>query len=142
MIEGLPLVDVDSSTNVDLRILSIAGLGACTDSSSHDGVLTITGCGIGYVGGLMIGSPLSVTAYPNPTSDNLNVAVDVGMTGTITIDIIDALGQRISSQSIERLASPRHIDNIIFDMHDIPSGMYRVVVATPVEMRAVGVVRR
>ncbi|MBK7033697.1 MAG: hypothetical protein IPH49_10635 [Ignavibacteria bacterium] len=33
-IEGLPLIDDDSTSSVDVQILSIAGLGACTDSSS------------------------------------------------------------------------------------------------------------
>lgn len=141
-IEGLPLIDDDSTSNVDVQILSIAGLGACTDSSSKGGLLTITGCGRGYMSGLRVGSALSVKAYPNPTSDNLTVAVDVGTIGTITIDLIDALGQKVMSSTATRTTSSRSIDTHMLDMQNIPAGTYRVVVSTPVEVRTVGVVRR
>lgn len=141
-IEGLPLIDDDSTSNVDVQILSIAGLGACTDSSSKGGLLTITGCGRGYMSGLRVGSELSVKAYPNPTSDNLTVAVDVGTIGTITIDLIDALGQRVMSSTTTRATTSRSIDTHMIDMQNIPAGTYRVVVSTPVEVRTVGVVRR
>jgi len=141
-IEGLPLIDDDSISIMDVQILSIAGLGACTDSSSKGGLLTITGCGRGYMSGLRVGSELSVKAYPNPTSDNLTVAVDVGIIGTITIDLIDALGQRVISRTTSRTTTSRSIDTHMIDMQDIPAGTYRVVVSTPVEVRTVGVVRR
>lgn len=141
-IEGLPLVDDDSTSTVDVQILSIAGLGACTDSSSKGGLLTITGCGRGYMSGLRVGSALSVNAYPNPTSDNLTVAVDVGTIGTITIDLIDALGLRVMSSTATRTSTSRSIDTQTIDMQNIPAGTYRVVVSTPVEVRTVGVVKR
>jgi len=141
-IEGLPLIDDDSTSDVDVQILSIAGLGACTDSSSKGGLLTITGCGRGYMSGLRVGSALSVKAYPNPTSDNLTVAVDVGMIGTITIDLIDALGQKVMSSTTTRTSTSRSIDTHVIDMQNIPAGTYRVVVSTPMEVRTVGVVRR
>ncbi|MBK7033696.1 MAG: T9SS type A sorting domain-containing protein [Ignavibacteria bacterium] len=92
--------------------------------------------------GLRVGSALSVKAYPNPTSDNLTVAVDVGMIGTITIDLIDALGQKVMSSTTTRTSTSRSIDTHVIDMQNIPAGTYRVVVSTPMEVRTVGVVRR
>lgn len=139
---GLPLVDDDSTSTIHAATLSIEGLALCIDTTSRDGKLTITGCGRKYFSGLHIGSALSVAAYPNPTSDVLTVAIDVGTLGIITLDLIDALGQQIITNTTTRTTTSRHTDTHIIDIHAIPTGTYRVVVSTPTEVITVGVVKR
>jgi len=139
---GLPLVDDDSTSTVTAAIVGIVGLGLCTDTASHDGQLTITGCGRGYVSGLRVGSPLSINVYPNPTDDVLNITIDMGISGATTVELIDAIGQSITRQTLQRQTSDRLIDDLRLDMQGIAVGVYRIVVTTPTQVRTVGVVKR
>jgi hypothetical protein len=141
-VHGLPLVDRDTISTVDVRTVSIAGLGGCVDSSARGGILSITGCGMEYVRGVSVGSAMTVRVQPNPADDLMHVTIDVGVRGPITIDLVDALGRIVRTNATLRTSPQRAIDNHTLDLHDLPAGAYRLIVTSPTETTAVGVVRR
>jgi hypothetical protein len=72
----------------------------------------------------------------------MHVTIDVGIRGPITIDLVDALGRIVRTNATLRTSSQRAIDNHTLDLHDLPAGAYRLIVTSPTETTAVGIVRR
>ncbi len=141
-IEALPLITADTTSSIAVQVLSVQGLGLCTDSASHGGVLSITGCGMEYTRAITVGSAMSVAMYPNPAETSVHVTVDVGVIGPITITLVDALGRTLHTHSTVRTTTTRQTDTHTIDLHDVPSGVYHVLVSSPMQTEAMGLVRR
>jgi len=139
-LRALPLVDADTTSTIDVRIVSIEELESCVDSASQAGTLTITGCGRAYYGNIVLGSPTSITVRPNPARETLFVDIDAGVQGTISAQLVDALGRTVSEHSLRRTTSDRLLSTLAFDLSEVASGMHAVVIITPTERRYVPVV--
>jgi hypothetical protein len=141
-IRARPLVAADTTSTVFVQVVSIQGLGLCTDSASHGGVLSITGCGMEYIRSITIGTAMSVSLHPNPAETSVHVAVDVGVIGPITITLVDALGRTLHAYSTVNTTATRQTDTHTIDLYDVPSGVYHVLVSSPMQTKAMGLVRR
>jgi hypothetical protein len=81
-------------------------------------------------------SPLSPDKYtisPNPASSSLQVTLDLDQPNTtVTVSLINAQGRQLQYQKLHGFQS----GVVVFDIQDLPAGMYLVRVATQ-EGRAV-----
>ena len=65
------------------------------------------------------------TIYPNPTSGVCQMQFDVIQSGLVTVEVNNALGQRVSVKSMGTLGVGTQLGNL--DFSDLESGMYTVV---------------
>jgi hypothetical protein len=63
--------------------------------------------------------PVSVTVFPNPTSEIVNIEFDTPTEGEITLYLLDAQGKLVKTEKIESATSNKQIN-----MQDLPSGLY------------------
>ena len=62
--------------------------------------------------------------YPNPTSSNINLAVEAAEAGQATIGVIDISGRRLQQTKI---ALPKGYSNQQLKVNGLPGGVYRVI---------------
>jgi len=67
-----------------------------------------------------LNSNLAVTAFPNPTSDNLFLDIKLQETSDVQIELIDISGKVVLTQKRQSVRSER----IDLDVSNVPSGMY------------------
>jgi len=68
----------------------------------------------------------NIAVGPNPASSSVNIALTLGVDTPVSVDIIDITGSIIQTQRFDNLATGSH--NIGFDVSNIASGSYRVVI--------------
>ena len=63
--------------------------------------------------------PVSVTVFPNPTSEIVNIEFDTPTDEEITLYLLDAQGKLVKTDKIESATTNKQIN-----MQDLPSGLY------------------
>lgn len=63
--------------------------------------------------------PVSVTVFPNPTSEIINIEFDSPTEGEITLYLLDAQGRLVKTDKIESATTNKQIN-----LQDQPSGLY------------------
>lgn len=131
---ALPLVSQDTITRINIEVLDIPSLGLCFDSTSKGGQLTLTGCGLGYRLGTIIGAPSQVTIFPNPTQDELTLSYSGGIPGTVSIQLVNAMGEVCLQQNFERKSPVSNTDQLPIHLGQMSGGIYRLVLTSSVEI--------
>ncbi len=68
-------------------------------------------------------SSLNISTFPNPTTDYINVSIELENEGTnAAIHIYDAYGRTVQSQNLAKYSEGTH--TIQFDMNTMPKGTY------------------
>jgi len=129
--EALPLVAADTVSVIQSELVSLALLDDCIDTTAKSGLLTVTGCGIRYRRGAIIGSETSVTVRPNPASDAATISIEAGYQGTFDVKLVNMLGETVATATQTRGDAARERKDVIFDLTSLGTGLYNVVVATP-----------
>jgi hypothetical protein len=70
----------------------------------------------------------TISLYPNPTSDVLNVNISLINDATVNMSIVNALGQNVRAISGEKFAAGNAIKSI--DISDLATGVYSLRIAT------------
>ena len=65
------------------------------------------------------------SVYPNPTNDMCQVQFDMTQPGLVTVEVNNALGQRVSFKQLGTLGVGTQRENL--DLSDLESGMYTVI---------------
>ena len=84
-------------------------------------------------------TPLAVTAFPSPTAGPLALAVDVPMTGAVTLEAFDALGRRVWRHEVALGVGRQRVE---VDAGEWAPGLYVVRAASGGEAATATVVRR
>lgn len=86
-------------------------------------------------------SNLSVRAYPNPTSDIINVNYSHENASQVNVELFDNLGNKVMSRDLGTLAADVH--SFTFDVSRLPEGMYfmRINAGTVQKTEKVQIVR-
>jgi hypothetical protein len=69
---------------------------------------------------MKIGSNFSLSAYPNPVTDKVNVKVDGNVSGVATILVTDATGKVVRKATVSN-------NNAEIDMNGLAAGMYMII---------------
>ncbi|MBT8401863.1 MAG: T9SS type A sorting domain-containing protein [Rhodothermia bacterium] len=79
--------------------------------------------------------------YPNPLMEFGVLAIDVGTTTTVTVDLFDVLGRRVQTLSDGFVYPGRH--ELTLDVSSLPAGVYffRLRAGDRVETRSLVVAR-
>ena len=87
----------------------------------------------------MVAGESVMTVYPNPTNGRATLATTLALTGTVRVDITNALGERVLSMN--EVASGAAFGTSI-DMTNLSSGVYNVAVTSGNNTWVVSVVRQ
>ena len=71
-----------------------------------------------------IGTILSMTAYPNPTSDNVNIEFNANGVAKYTVRLLDLSGRELRVQAGESMEG---LNKTSFNVSDLSSGIYLIV---------------
>jgi Secretion system C-terminal sorting domain len=72
---------------------------------------------------------LAITeAYPNPVADVLSVAVVTNFEGETDWDFVNSTGVSVRN---EKRFMKKHTNQLVFDLTDLPAGLYMIVPKTP-----------
>jgi hypothetical protein len=66
-----------------------------------------------------IDTPIKVTVFPNPASENININFEEPIDGEITLLMINSLGKPVKTDVIEAQTVEK-----ILNLQDLPSGIY------------------
>lgn len=72
-----------------------------------------------------------IKLYPNPTSDVLNMEMELAQDAQIELVIIDATGKTVLSRSLNQMEG---LNKLTLNMYDLPSGIYMLNVVSENEM--------
>ena len=71
----------------------------------------------------------TVSLYPNPASNNLNVNLNLNKAGKVTVHIVDIMGREVYSQQFGNKSVGQSL--LTADVSQLPSGTYIVAIETP-----------
>ncbi|MCX6330753.1 MAG: T9SS type A sorting domain-containing protein [Bacteroidia bacterium] len=66
-----------------------------------------------------INTPIKVTVYPNPTSENINISFEEPADAEITLLMINSQGKPVKTDVIEAMTVEK-----MLNLQDLPSGIY------------------
>ncbi len=81
--------------------------------------VTVSGVSINNIAGLT-----AVEVYPNPASDELNVAFQLTETTNMTIELTNVVGQTVKAVSTQNFGAGN--TNVSIDLNDLSNGLYFV----------------
>ena len=82
----------------------------------------------------------NLSVYPNPVSNNLQITMDVYLTGNYQITLTNTLGQKVATVYQGELTGGQQ--NISYDMEKLPEGIYFLNVASNGVVRSTKVVKQ
>jgi hypothetical protein len=115
---------VDGFGNDVISLVELADNGGVNFGDSNTNSMVTTD--VLSVNESSLNSTLSV--YPNPVSDNLNIAFELTETERITIDVMNLLGQVVLSKDLGTLSSGYSLQNL--NVSNLNSGLYLVNINT------------
>ncbi|MFN5355655.1 MAG: T9SS type A sorting domain-containing protein, partial [Bacteroidota bacterium] len=120
--QGTKNITVDWTAGVTIgQTLAVRASNACGNSTNRTIAVSIQSC---PREAMEAGSILSMTAYPNPATDFVNVYFTTANIAEYTIQLMDMSGRVLRNFDGE---STEGVNNVPFEMSDLSSGMYLIV---------------
>ncbi|MFM9056212.1 MAG: T9SS type A sorting domain-containing protein, partial [Bacteroidota bacterium] len=120
--QGTKNIAVDWTAGVTIgQTLAVRAANACGSSTNRTAAVSIQSC---PREAMEAGSILSMTAYPNPATDFVNVYFTTANIAEYTIQLMDMSGRVLRNFDGE---STEGVNNVPFEMSDLSSGMYLIV---------------
>lgn len=83
--------------------------------------------------------PSVVDIYPNPVNTLANIKLDNDWAGSISVRVVNALGQEVHNTRVDKLDTSLLI---ILDMEPFPTGMYKVLLSNGEAVVVASVIRQ
>jgi len=120
--QGTKNILVDWATGVTIgQTLAVRASNACGSSTNRTAAVSVQAC---PRESMQTGSILSMHAYPNPATDYVNVFFTTAQVGEFTLQLMDMSGRVLRNFDGE---STEGVNNVPFEMSELSSGMYLIV---------------
>jgi hypothetical protein len=71
----------------------------------------------------------TVSLYPNPASNNLNVDLSLNKAGKVTVHVVDIMGREVYSQQFGNKSVGKNL--LTADISQLQAGVYVIAIETP-----------
>ncbi|MFN8368914.1 MAG: T9SS type A sorting domain-containing protein [Candidatus Kapaibacterium sp.] len=123
-IHGQTFLSTPLYSNVSIENIEFDGI-ECLDSSTGTGYIGVDAC-FAAGSGIKLYQSLQASIHPNPVQDNIHLTIQTEELSSITITIVDILGNTVYTKQI---SSKQQTESYLLDATQFPSGVYRLILS-------------